>query len=113
MPTALPFEDVEKIVTITVLLAVIAINLWLARNASDHRAGAVWRDHPRLMWSSMVFIALFVMFLAVDLAVQWGVLAQASQEAAIPVVGIPVGLVALWVIVEGLRVGYAILVGRR
>lgn len=113
MLTALPFENVDKIVTITVLVAVIAINLWLARHASDHRAGAVWRDHPRLMWSSMVFITLLVMFLAVDLAVQWGVLAQASQEAAIPVVGIPAALVALWVIVEGLRVGYAILVGRR
>lgn len=109
MPTALLFDNADKIITGTVLVVMLGINLWLARHANDHPAGAVWRDHPRLMWSSMAFIALLVVFTALDLVFQAGVLGKEAFDGGVLLVGFPASLAALWVIFEAVRVGYAIL----
>lgn len=111
--TSIPLDSVFKLLSIVVLSAIVLINLKLAKSAQNHPAGAVWRDHPRLMWSSMAFLSLLVVLTALDLASRFGLLGADALAVAMPYVGVPAGFAALWVIVEFVRLGYGYFTGRR
>lgn len=113
MLVALPLENIDKIATIAVLTTLLAVNLWIALFARERPVGAGWREHPRLMWSSMAFISLLVLFTAFDLAARYGLIAAQALEAAGAWIAIPAMGLALWVIVEVVRVAYALISGRR
>lgn len=113
MLVTLPFENLDKIATIAVLMTLLVFNLWIALFAKERPVGAGWREHPRLMWSSMVFISLLVLFTASDLAARYGLISAQALEAAGAWIAIPAMVLALWVIVEMVRVAYALIAGRR
>lgn len=88
-----------------VMPLLIIANLTRQVQETDRNA-YLWRDHAGFMWTSLVVVALLALWSMARLANHYGLIAPATADLVLPVIGIPFLIAAvaeIWLVIRFLR----------
>ncbi len=96
-------ELAYKLGSALVLTVIIVANLWERNNPRTEVSRFLWGRYPGLMYVGMAFLAVLVAFSTIDAAAMMGWVTPGTVAAAVPVLGIPMAVLALAVLVMAAR----------
>ena len=98
------------------VVAMMPIIIWAnlsPRVAQSPLNAYLWREHPNLMWASLVFLGMLVVYCAMELMGHFGIVAAAAVEMAGLLIGIPMLMLSLAIIGLAVNAGLKALRSRR
>lgn len=96
-------ELAYKLGSALVLTVIIVANSWERNNPRTEVSRFLWGRYSSLMYVGMAFLAVLVAFSTIDAAGMMGWVTPGIVDAAVPVLGIPMAVLALAVLVMAAR----------
>jgi hypothetical protein len=109
----LVISDVALNMLLVVMMPIIIWANLSKRTAQSPLNAYLWREHPNLMWVSLVFLGMLVVYCATELMGHFGIIAAAAVEMAGLLIGIPMLMLSLAVIGLAASAGLKALRSRR
>jgi hypothetical protein len=109
----LVISDVALNMLLVVMMPIIIWANLSKRVAQSPLNAYLWREHPILMWVSLVFLGMLVLYCAMELMGYFGIVAAATVEMAGLLIGIPMLMLSLTVIGLAVNAGLKALRSRR
>lgn len=97
------FDIAVRAFNATFLFPIIAINLVQRAHPTTPISAYLWREHPFLTELGLAFLGLLAVMSAIDLGVHFGWLPEWVAAAALPLIGIPIGVTSVMILVLGTR----------
>ncbi len=102
------FDLATKLFSAVVLPLIVYLNIRQRSNPSTPFAAYLWKHEETLTVVALVFLSVLAAFSMLDLAVHFGIVSAAFSEPMLPVVGIPMAVLAIAVLVLAARAGYRV-----
>ena len=90
---------------LAVSFGVVAVMPWIIwanyRIREGGLSGYLWREHPILVWASLAFLSLMLLFNVIELLTHFGLIPGEIEETLSMALGIPMLLLSVGIIVFG------------